>query len=103
MPYNINGQTATIDQEPIERDGRHYVPARAIAQNLGGTANWDSGNQTAQIKIGDWTADVTAGNTVANVSGRGTTQQVNMSAPAFEENGTLYVPWDFFQAAYGYK
>lgn len=103
MPYNINGQAATIDEEPMEKDGRHYVPVRALAQHLGGTATWDSGNQTAEVKIGDWTADVTAGTPVVNVSGRGTSQQITMSAPAFEENGSLYVPWDFFQSAYGYK
>ena len=41
MPYMINGQPAPIDEEPIETDGKHYVPLEDVVQALGGSVRWD--------------------------------------------------------------
>jgi len=98
MPYVINGQPQQI-QEPIERDGRHYVPLEAVVQTLGGTVSWDNNAKTASATIGQWTAKVHEGDTNVDVNG----QQVTLNDAPYLDNGTLYVPWDFFHAAYGYK
>ncbi len=99
MPYNINGQTASIAEEPVERDGRHYVPLAALVEALGGTVSWDNSAKTASATIGQWTAQVQDGSTSVDVSGTA----VTLAAPPYVENDTIYVPWDFFHTAYGYK
>jgi hypothetical protein len=99
MPYVLNGQEQQISEEPIERDGRHFVPLAQMVETLGGQVTWDNNTKTAQATIGQWTANVQEGNTNVNVSGT----PVNLSAAPYVENGTMYVPWDFFRDAYGYK
>lgn len=99
MPYTINGQPANISEEPTQMDGQTYVPLAEVVQALGGSVNWDNQSKTAQATIGQWTANVQMANPAVNVNGT----QVNLSAAPVVENDTLYVPWDFFKAAYGYK
>lgn len=99
MPYILNGQNADIGEEPFEQDGKHYVPLDPIVRQLGGTINWNNETKVAQATIGQWTATVQMANSTVDVNG----QQVTLSAPPFVENDTMYVPWDFFHAAYGYK
>jgi hypothetical protein len=98
MPYVINGQQQNI-QEPVEHNGRHFVPLAEVVETLGGTVTWDNNSKIASATIGQWTAQVHDGDTNVNVNG----QQVTMSDAAYVENDTIYVPWDFFHAAFGYK
>jgi hypothetical protein len=99
MPYSLNGQNATISEEPTVRNGKHYVPLAEVVQQLGGNVNWDNNAKTATATIGQWTATIRMGDQSVDVSGT----PVTMSAPAYVENDTMYVPWDFFRDAYGYK
>lgn len=104
MPYSINGKQVNLSAEPFEENGRHYVPLAEVVQQLGGTTNAGSGGSSATATIGQWTANVQANNTTVNVTGQdGTNTNVSLVAPPIDENGTLYVPWDFFREAYGYK
>lgn len=98
MPYVINGENQTLE-EPVEVNGRHYVPLAHLVEVLGGMVTWDNTSKTASCTIGQWTAKVQDGNSTVDVNG----QQVNLSASPYVENGTMYVPWDFFHDAYGYK
>src|SRR5205809_3719639 len=99
MPYMINGQPAPIDEEPIETDGKHYVPLEDVVQALGGSVRWDDSAKTAYATIGQWTAAVQMSNQTVDVSGT----QVNLSQAPYVEGERMYVPWDFFRDAYGYK
>ena len=36
MPYTLNGQAATVDEEPRARNGILYVPLRSVVEALGG-------------------------------------------------------------------
>ena len=98
MPYVINGQQQEI-QEPVERNGRHFVPLAAVVETLGGTVTWDNSGKAASAAIGQWTAHVRDGDTTVDVNG----QKVTLQDAPYVENGTMYVPWDFFHWAYGYK
>jgi len=99
MPYILHGQEHEISEEPVERDGRQFVPLEQVVETLGGQVTWDDDSKTAHATIGQWTANVKEGDTHVDVSGT----PVNLSTAPYLENGTLYVPWDFFRDAYGYK
>ncbi len=99
MSYTLNGAEADIDEEPEDRDGIVYVPFAKVTRALGGTVAWDNETKTAHGTIGHWTAVFTAASDAADVNGT----HVTFSAPAFVDGEELYVPADFFQAAYGYK
>ncbi len=99
MPYQINGQPANISPEPVQQDGATYVPLSPIVQALGGTVTWDNTTKTAAATVSKWTANVQMENRAVNVSGT----PVALSAPPYVDNEEMFVPWDFFIAAYGYK
>ena len=99
MPYVINGQALNLSEEPISRDGTYYVPLLEVTNALGGNVGWDNNTKTASATIGQWTANVQMMNNAVDVNGT----PVNLSAPPYVENDTMYVPWDFFRDAYGYK
>lgn len=99
MPYNINNQPVEINEEPLNRNGRHYVPLREVAQRLGGQVVWEQAGRAAKATIGQWTASVQDGEQTVDVNG----QKVQLSAPPIIDSDRMYVPWDFFRDAYGYK
>ncbi len=99
MPYILNGQQASITEEPAEQNGVTYVPFRSVVTGLGGTINWDEASQQASGTIGQWTAVVQPNATSATVNGT----TVQFTAAAIQDNNELYVPADFFSSAYGYK
>jgi hypothetical protein len=99
MPYVLNGQNQTIPDEPVEMDGRHYVPLAPVVETLGGSVKWDNNMKTADATIGQWTAHVQAENTDVDVNGT----HVQLAAPPHINDGKVWVPWDFFRDAYGYK
>ena len=104
MGYWLNGQNASISEEPFEKDGKHFVPLNEVVKGLGGTTSWDNFSKTATTTIGQWTAQVSMDDPTVQVSSTdGRNQQVSLSAAPFVENDTMYVPWDFFKDVYGYQ
>lgn len=99
MPYMLNGQSVSLSEEPVERDGTYYVPLHEVTTALGGQVTWDNNIKMAAATIGQWTANVQMMNAAVDVNGKG----VNISAPPVVEDGKMYVPWDFFRDCYGYK
>jgi hypothetical protein len=99
MPYVLNEEARTIPTEPQLWDGKHYVPLAPVVEQLGGTVNWDNNSKTASATIGQWTAQVQEGNPDVDVNGT----HVQLAVPPRLENDTMWVPWDFFRDAYGYK
>ena len=99
MPYLLNNQSVTLNDEPMVREGRNYVPLEQVVQNLGGSVAWDDGAKTARATIGQWTANVQMANTLVDVNG----QQVTLADAPYIEDGKMWVPWYFFRDAYGYK
>jgi hypothetical protein len=99
MPYTLNGQAASIAEEPHEQNGTLYVPFAQVVEGLGGTVTWDNESKQASATIGQWTAVFTMAADTADVNGT----VVQFPAPSYVEDGELYVPAEFFHNAYGYK
>ena len=99
MPYTLNGKDVQLSEEPVERNGRNYVPLKEMVESLGGRVEWDNASKTARSTIGQWTATFNNGQSGVDVNG----QQVQLSAEPYVENDRMYVPWDFFRNVYGYK
>ena len=98
MPYTLNGQPSSIAEEPHEQQGAIYVPYKQVVEGLGGTVTWDNSTKTAVGTLGQWAANFTLASDTADVNGT----IVSFSSPSYVNNGELYVPADFFHAAYGY-
>lgn len=99
MPYTLQGQPASISLEPRNQMGQTYVPLDEITRQLGGTTNGDNETKTATATMGQWTATVRMAEPNVDVSGTA----VTLAAPPFVEDGVLWVPADFFHAAFGYQ
>lgn len=98
MPYTINSQPASIAEEPHDQNGTVYVPFKQVTDALGGSVTWDNNSKTATGTIGQWTATFMLAADTADVNGT----TVNFPAPSYVDNGELYVPAEFYNAAYGY-
>ncbi len=46
----VNGEDITAEAQPIIIDGRTLVPARALAEKLGASVEWDGASQTVTVK-----------------------------------------------------
>lgn len=47
----VNGKSVTLDQAPLMVAGRTMVPARFVAESLGGTVTWDDFNMVVHMQI----------------------------------------------------
>jgi hypothetical protein len=45
----VNGQTQTMDQAPVIKNGRTYLPAKWVANALGYQVDWDAQIQDVLI------------------------------------------------------
>jgi len=45
----INGEKKVIDVAPFIKDGRTFLPVRAIAESLGATVDWDADTQIVTL------------------------------------------------------
>jgi|GEM_PF-5770373 len=95
--YTVNGEVKTMDVAPFIKDGRTFVPIRAIAEIFGATVSWDNGlitiqkgENTISFKIGDKEASV--GNKIVKFD----------SAP-FIKDGRTFVPVRFIAEAFGFE
>jgi sugar lactone lactonase YvrE len=49
----VNRQTQAMDQPPVIRDGRTFLPARYVAEAFGYTVSWDASSQTVTVSQGN--------------------------------------------------
>lgn len=99
MPYILQGQPASISQEPRIEQGHTYVPLDEVTRQLGGTTTWDNESKVATATIGQWTATVRMADQNVDVNGT----PVTLPAPPFVEDGVMWVPAQFFHDAFGYQ
>jgi hypothetical protein len=98
MPYNIQGASVSIAQEPRIVQDRLYVPVAELVERLGGQVSWDNTAKVATATIGRWVATIRMGDRNVDVSGT----PVTLVADPFVEEGVMYVPATFFHDAFGY-
>jgi N-acetylmuramoyl-L-alanine amidase len=49
----VNGQAQAMDQAPVIKDGRTYLPARYVAEALGYDVSWDASSRTVTVSQGN--------------------------------------------------
>jgi hypothetical protein len=95
LAITVNGAPLALDQEPIERVGRVYVPLRGIFERLGASVVYQAG-QIAATR-GSTTVSLRLGSTTAYVDGRPTT----LDAPPFLVGPRTLVPLRFIAESLG--
>ena len=93
----VNGNTLTMDQNPIIVEGRTLVPLRAIFEALGATVSWDDSTKTAGGTLGAKSVSLQINNTVAKVDGK----DVTLDVPAQIVNSRTLVPVRFISESLG--
>lgn len=97
VDVRVNDQMVSFaDQKPLVIDGRAYVPMRGVLERLGADVRWDAQNKMVTA-YGDGKTVKLPSDGPATVDGK----QVNLDAPAFVQNGRVYVPLRFFAETFG--
>ena len=79
------------DVAPVIRNARTMLPARFVAEALGGVVTWDETEQKVTIVNGEDTIEIFIGEPFATVNG----DPVELDSPAFIENDRTYLPIRF--------
>ena len=79
------------DVAPVIRNARTMLPARFVAEALGGVVTWNEAEQKVTIVKGEDTIEIFIGEPFATVNGT----PVELDSPAFIENGRTYLPIRF--------
>ncbi|MBX6351218.1 MAG: hypothetical protein IRZ11_06895 [Clostridia bacterium] len=116
-----DGLDRPLDVPPVIRDGRTFVPLRALAESMGFAVSWDPGERKATIASSDRTVEVWVGRSTALVvdtqavfaeggappSGpREETLAIDPQNPSvmpFIEGGRVMVPLRFVAEAMGFE
>ena len=79
------------DVAPVIRNARTMLPARFVAEALGGVVTWNEEAQKVTIVNGEDTIEIFIGEPFATVNGN----PVELDSPAFIENDRTYLPIRF--------
>ncbi|MBR1737827.1 MAG: copper amine oxidase N-terminal domain-containing protein [Firmicutes bacterium] len=97
-PYaEVFGKRTTISSSPVIVNGRTMLPVRFIAENAGYTADWAQSEKKAAISLNNTVIEIYEDSDTAYING----EEVKIDAPAFNDNGTLFVPARFIFEAFG--
>jgi hypothetical protein len=104
MPYVIQGKPVTLATEPFVQNDKHYVSLREILEQVGGSVEFDNSTKVATATIAPWTETITMDDPAVPMASTANQQiTVTLTAPPFVDNDEMYVPYDFFRDAFGYK
>lgn len=95
VTVTVNGQTMNFDQPPVMRNGRVFVPMRAIFERLGSSVVFSNGNINSQGN--GHNVHLVIGSTNASVNG----QAITMDVAPFTIAGRTLVPLRFVAQALG--
>ena len=83
----VNGKVVQLDAAPEIKDGRTFLPLRAIAEALGAQVEWIEETKGITVTLGDHTVGLQIGNPTAVVDGN----VIDIVAP-YIKNGRTMVP-----------
>lgn len=92
-----NGAPLPVAVPPELKDGRVFVPFRAVAEGLGGTVDYDGTDRKVTISLGQNSIQLWLGRSSAVVNG----QTVTLDAVPYISNGSTMVPLRFVTANLG--
>ena len=84
----VGGQPATLDVAPFAKDGVTYLPLRFVADQLGGTADWDGQTKKVTVLRGDRLLELRFGQDTIIVNG----ERKDAPAQPYAEKGRTLVP-----------
>jgi len=93
----VDGNALSLPVPPVIVDGRTLVPARGVAEALGGSAEWNSYGRKVTITTADKTIELTIDSNTAYVNGSAATLDV----PAQIVNDRTMIPLRFVGEALG--
>ena len=102
ISVQLDGQTLSFaDAAPEARDGRTFLPVRAVFEAMGAQVSYDPAAGTVTAARGDTTVTMTLGSTDATVSAGGITTPVVMDVAPYAHDNRTYVPVRFAAQAFG--
>ncbi|MCL2235827.1 MAG: copper amine oxidase N-terminal domain-containing protein [Defluviitaleaceae bacterium] len=96
-PISVEGQLINAQWQEI--DGEYYVPLRVIVETLNPnhTIIWDNDSRSIMLNNGVYEVTVTIGSSIVTVGA----VDVELPAPALLVESVTYVPFRFFNLAFG--
>ncbi len=88
---------------PEAKNGRVFVPVRAIFEALGAQVSYDNATNIAAVVKGDTTVKMAPGEKTIAVTKGGSTQSIEMDVASYVLNNSLMVPVRFAAQAFGCK
>lgn len=97
IQLNIDGKKLSVSTKPIDRGGIIFVPVKAVAEAIGGTAVLNGTKKVLTIKTAAFTTAITDGSKSINVNG----ESKNISNAAISMRGTFMIPLSDLNSAMG--
>jgi hypothetical protein len=92
----VNGKVVQLDAAPEIKDGRTFLPLRAIAEAFGAQVTWVPDTQGITVVLGNNQIGLQVGNNTAVVNGN-----VLSIVPPYIKNGRTMVPLRIFVDGFG--
>ena len=92
----VNGKAVQIDAAPEIKNGRTFLPLRAIAEALGATVTWVPETKGITVVLGDTQIGLQVDNNTAVINGN----VISIDAP-YIKNGRTMVPFRVIAEAFG--
>lgn len=101
--FYVNGSARTMDVAPLAHQERILLPIRFVVEPLGGTAEWDAGEQMATVLFNDHVINLWVGSSTALVDGQ--EKMIDPSnqdvAPLIVDPGRTMMPLRFIAESTG--
>ena len=102
ISVQLDGQTLTFsDAAPEARDGRTFLPVRAVFEAMGAQVSYDAAAGAVTAVRDGTTVTMTLGSTTASVEEGGITVPVVMDVAPYAHGNRTYVPVRFAAQAFG--
>lgn len=100
IAVTLNGKPISLNNmQPYAVKGLAMVPLRKMAESLGANVSVDTKTQRIILTRGTNTSFVKIGQSFVTVNGK----VVTLKAASVMKNGSLYVPYDFITAVFGFQ
>ena len=94
---SVDGQRIASDVPPVTTNGRAYVPIRAVAEGLGGTASYDAKSGGVVVIRGKDVLRMKVGSVHAKLNG----SRMTLKRPPFVVRGRAMVALNVVKRAFG--
>ena len=102
VDVQLDGQEiAFTDAQPVAKDGRTYVPFRALFQAMGAEVSYDGATQTVTAARNGKQVAFVLGSRDIQVTENGQTKTATVDAASYAENGRTLVPVRFAAECFG--